>query len=131
MAYQPVITDADIARVKYSMREHVGEGNRITYEVLTRKVYGKYSDTLRRNVRLIVHHINADLNDSMFILTDTSAGGVWLPDNDPGPAVRHYRSERSRAMETLDKVNALGHKIERRYGREALNPQPAQGQLFG
>lgn len=128
--YQPEITPQDIAKVKYALRDHVGESNRIAYEVLTRQVFGRYTDTLRRNVRLIVHQINADPNDETFILTDTSAGGVWLPDSDPEQAVKFYHSEKSRAMQTLEKVNVIGHKIERRWGREALNPQPEQMRLI-
>jgi len=127
MAYQPIITDADIARVKYALRTHVGESNRIDVESLTAQVFGKYSDVKRRMLRLIIHEINCDMSDNTIVLTDTSDGGFWLADDDPEPAVTFYHSEESRIAQTAKKVTAMKHKIERRFGREALNPHTQQG----
>lgn len=124
------VSDRDIAMVKHALRDHQGEGNRITYEDLTTQVYGQYSLTLRRRVREIIHEINSDDKDNLIILTDVGSGGVWTADNDPGPAVSFYHSEHNRAMALLEKTSAMGRKIERLYGREALKPLPGQMKLL-
>lgn len=129
MTYQPTITPQEIARVKHALLEHQGAHNRIAVEDLTASVYGKYTENNRRKLRAVIHEINSDERDRMLILTDTADGGFWLAGKDPSPAITHYYEEESRAMNTLKKVKAMGRKIERLYGREALHPQPGQGRL--
>ena len=130
MAKIPQISDRDIAAVKHALSGHQGEGNRTTYDALTMKVYGEFTATFKRRLRAVIHEINANDKDSVLILTDVGTGGVWIADKDPEPAVSFYHSEHNRAMALLEKTSAMGKKIERLYGREALRPLPGQDRLL-
>lgn len=126
----PQISDRDIAAVKHALRGHQGKQNRITVEALTAQVYGEFTATFRRRLRAVIHEINTNDKDNLLILTDVGNGGVWTADTDPEPAVTFYHSEHNRAMALLEKTAAMGRKIERLYGREALRPQPGQDKLL-
>lgn len=130
MANIPLISDRDIAAVKHALAGHQGERNRITVEDLTAQVYGEFTATLRRRLRAVIHEINTNDKDNLLILTDVGTGGVWIADKDPDPAVRFFNSEHNRAMALLEKTAAMGRKIERLYGREALRPRPGQMKLL-
>ena len=124
------VDQRDILTVRAHIQRFIGSDNRVTVEELTRRVYGRFTENNRRKLRAVIHEINADPNDNLLILTDTKTGGFWLADRDPSPAVEYYNSEKSRALELMDKAGAVGKKIERMYGRDALHPQPGQGRLL-
>lgn len=120
------ITIQEKTTVQQILQSHIGEENRIEIELLCKNL-----EMSRRKLRAIVHEINSD-DTNHLILTDTDEGGYWMADKrDSETAVNNYFSEESRALKTLEKVNAMKHKIERIYGRGALDPNARlQSSLF-
>lgn len=112
----PQVSDRDIASVKYALRDHQGEQNRISYEDLTSIVYGEYSLTLRRRVREVVQKVNT-LPGERMILTDTSEGGCWFDDNDIMPVVRNIVSEEGRRDSLEKKIVSMKRKAVHQWGR--------------
>ena len=116
MRSELIITIQEKTTVQLKLQEHIGEANRIDILELCSLL-----GMSRRKLRAIVHEINSD-DTNHLILTDTDEGGYWLADKrDSETAVNNYFSEESRALKTLEKVNAMKNKIERIYGRAALD----------
>lgn len=116
MANVPQISDRDIAAVKHALNSHQGENNRITVEDLTVKVYGEFSQTLRRRLREVVQKINT-LPGERMILTDTTEGGYWFDDEDIMPVVRNIVSEEGRKDSLEKKLLSMKSKAIRQWGK--------------
>ena len=127
MAKIPQISDRDIAAVKHALAMHQGEGNRITVEDLTKRVYGEFTTTLRRRLREVVQKINT-LPGERMVLTDTTEGGFWFDDDDIMPAARNIVSEEGRKDSLDKKISAMKNKAIKQWGKAKFDQAIQQAQ---
>ena len=116
-----------ILTVKNLMQHHIGGANRISYDELTRFLYGSTTANNKRKLRAVISAINADPTNRMVICSDRADGGLFMNGSDQEDLERHRQfiaEEEAQARHTLEKTRAMSDKLR------LLYPDSSQWRLF-
>ena len=130
---KPDVDPHVLTTVKSLLLRHIGASNRVSYDDLTTRIYGKPTDNNRRKLRAVISAINGDATNEVIICSDREDGGLFMNGSEQEDIEKHVHfaaQEESQAMSTLQKVHAYKSKINKLYGSDVLNPLPGQGRLL-
>ena len=131
---KPDIDTHILTTVKSLLLRHIGASNRVSYDDLTTRIYGKPTDNNRRKLRAVISAINGDPSNGVVICSDREDGGLFMnghTDDDKARHLNFYFQERAQALTTLEKLSAMERKLSQMYGSELLRPiDTALGRLF-
>ena len=130
---KPDVDPHVLTTVKSLLLRHIGASNRVSYDDLTTRIYGKPTDNNRRKLRAVISAINGDAANEVIICSDREDGGLFMNGSEQEDIEKHVHfaaQEESQAMSTLQKVHAYKSKINKLYGSDVLNPLPGQGRLL-